>query len=101
MLKWLLTKRLRNLPATLAATFLIEVYGLIKIRPRGLKWFANRLAGPVPIDLPKIRTSLELNPSPPCSLLLKICYMTIDPFTVIFFAVQLSLVPKSGLLSLI
>ena len=47
-------KLLKNLPATLAATLLIEVYADIKIVARGLNILVNVEAGPVPIDRPKM-----------------------------------------------
>ena len=52
--------RLKNDPATFAATFLMVVYGEIHIKPAVLNNLANVVAGPVPIDLPNINTSFGL-----------------------------------------
>jgi hypothetical protein len=58
-------KLLKNLPATFAATLLIEVYADIRMQARGLNILVKVEAGPVPIDRPKIITFSALKPRPP------------------------------------
>ena len=55
----------RKRPATLAATSLIVVYGLIKTSALGLNILASILDGPLPIDLPNKITSSARKPRPP------------------------------------
>jgi hypothetical protein len=66
-------KLLSNLPATLAATLLIEVYADIKIVARGLNILVNVEAGPVPIDRPKMITFSAEKPRPPSEIGFSIC----------------------------
>lgn len=66
-------KLLKNLPATLAATLLIEVYADIKIVARGLNILVNVEAGPVPIDRPKIMIFSAEKPKPPSEIGFSIC----------------------------
>ena len=49
-----LTNKPKNFPTTYFANSLIEVYGLIKTNNPTCFWLAKKVAGPDPIDLPKI-----------------------------------------------
>ena len=64
---------LKNLPATFAATLFIDVYADISTVALGLNILVKVVAGPVPIDRPKIiRLSAE-KPIPPSEIGFKIC----------------------------
>ena len=83
LLKCSSMNKLRNFPATFAATFLIVVYGETHMRPAVLKSLAKVVAGPVPIERPNMNTSFAWKPRPPSDLGFKICYITTIPFAVI------------------
>ena len=59
LLKCSSMNKLKNAPATFAATFFIVVYGDTQMRPAVLNSLAKVVAGPVPIERPNMKTSLD------------------------------------------